>query len=338
MEFLERLEAHADEERWLVRAPGAAPHVLRYVLDDNAAASERATQPLVGASHPRAITIRALRCEGERLVIETDDDRGPSFTHAARQLSNPDDRERWSVAQIIGVADAIAMLRQRDRRFVHRRIDLHTILVDVAGHARMRAPIIFVDAGPRPARLGAGVIKGTFGFLAPEQCKGLRATPATDVFALAGVLYTALAGHRPFAADTDFGTLQAIIGGEPAPIETRAPGLQRVLARAFAKEPSMRYPDVGTFAGELWRCVPDAMEYDAVISDRVVAWRTDQPDEQRSQTFSEPPCRMAWDGLDATDNPDVRHCASCRQDVVQVASLAQIVPLAGRCVAYTGGE
>ena len=46
-------------------------------------------------------------------------------------------------------------------------------------------------------------------------------------------------------------------------------------------------------------------------------------------------CAKQWDELTQTPTQGVRHCAQCQHDVVQVRSIAALVPLLGqRCVSY----
>ena len=49
-------------------------------------------------------------------------------------------------------------------------------------------------------------------------------------------------------------------------------------------------------------------------------------------------CAKQWDEL--TQTPTLRHCGQCQHDVVQVRSIAALVPLLGkRCVSFKdGGE
>ena len=165
MEFLERLEAvgFGDEERWLVRAPGAAaPHVAWFFFDhdvDWLARTNSATRPFHGPIHPRISTIFGSGWHEQRLVFEVDDDRGPSLATAAQQLADPVERERWVIAQLIGIADGLAMLRGRVPDFVHRQLEPQRIFVDEQGHGKLRAPIAYALQGERPNRVGAGVIQ-----------------------------------------------------------------------------------------------------------------------------------------------------------------------------------
>jgi hypothetical protein len=344
LELVERLSADLSSQRWLVRAEGhAEPRVAWMFFDDDRAfleMSEERTRMWLGPLHPRISQIFEIAWLGEALAFVVDDDRGPRFAEAAAQLADPVDRERWCVAQIIALGDGLATMRQRARDFVHRHLEPGQLFVDPSGHARLRAPIALITQEQRQGYMGRGpaIPRTTLAAMSPEQCRGYQLTHASDVFALAGNLVAALTGRSPFRRDDDFATLQAIISDPPPPLVTHAPGLGDVIVRGLEKDPAKRYPDPGTFAGELWRCVPDAAEYDECISDVLAAWwptatpAADPPPQAGER------CRMAWDQLRPTDSESVRHCGSCGQDVVRVASIGAAIALAGRrCVAYDGG-
>jgi hypothetical protein len=343
LEFIERLSRDSEEQRWLVRVEGhAAPRIAWLFHDEDRERVdliERDTRPWLGPLHPRISQIFELARRGEALTFIVDDDRGPPLPAAAAQLTDPIERERWSVAQIIALAGALAAMRRRDRDFVHRRLEPRQIFTDAAGHARLRAPVATVAQGPSPSYTGRGRMTRGVTWLSPEQCRGYVLTPASDVFSLAGNLFAALSGASPFRRDTDFGTLQAIVSEAPPPLGTHAPGLGAVLARAFEKEPALRYPEPEAFAAELLRCVPDAADYDECVSDRIAAWWPTAAPARLPPVLPAERCRMAWDQLHPTGSADVRHCTSCDQDVVRVTSLAAIVALGGgRCISYPGND
>lgn len=331
----------SEVERWLVRAEGhGEPRVAWVLRDEDRSRLEMAveeTRPWIGFLHSRVSQVFESVWIGEALTFVVEDDRGPRFVDAAARLSEPAEREGWSVAQVIAIGDGLATMRQRARDFVHRRLEPGYVFVDAGGHARLSPPIATVSQGQRPSYMGRGRVVRSMAWLSPEQCRGMVVTPASDVFVLAVHLVAALTGRNPFRRETDFGTLEAIVREEAPAVEVRAPGLAAVIARGLEKKPAQRYPDPGTFAGELWRCVPDAVEIDECVSDRIAAWWPSA--NRRDGEGMGERCKMAWEQLAPTGRDEVRHCESCGQDVVRVSRLAAIVPLAGRhCVSYRGGD
>ncbi|CAM3508971.1 serine/threonine-protein kinase [Nocardiopsis gilva] len=94
----------------------------------------------------------------------------------------------------------------------------------------------------------------------PEVLRGTETSPASDVYELASVLWTLLAGHAPFSGDNAsfLGPQQyaAVALKTPAaPVRRRdVPWrLNNVLLRALAKDPADRYATPSEFAVELER-------------------------------------------------------------------------------------
>jgi len=89
-----------------------------------------------------------------------------------------------------------------------------------------------------------GVI-GTPAYMAPEQLHGdrNRISPATDVYALGGTLYFALAGMPP-----------GIKGAKAAAGDPAIPrDLRTVIAKCLEDDPGLRYPTAAALAEDLWR-------------------------------------------------------------------------------------
>ena len=101
-----------------------------------------------------------------------------------------------------------------------------------------------------------GVTIGTPSYLSPEQLEGRAATPASDVWAVAVVLYEALAGRKPFAGDTPFAIAHAVRSVEPQPIAAVRPDIDPALAAAItaamAKDPDRRPRDASAMAAMLY--------------------------------------------------------------------------------------
>ncbi len=144
LEFITRLAAEADEERWLVRPAGGDVHRIALLLLDPdrnwLATIERLMRSWIGFHHPRVTRLFGVQWLGDRLVLALDDDRGPTFANAAAQLADtPEHRERWAIAQIIAIADGLAAMARHANGFIYRRIEPTQLFVDPSGHARLRA-------------------------------------------------------------------------------------------------------------------------------------------------------------------------------------------------------
>jgi|GEM_PF-2834690 len=101
------------------------------------------------------------------------------------------------------------------------------------------------DAGAGITRHGTVVARA--GYVAPEQILNERVDARADVYALGCLLFEALTGEPPFAAEGG-GPLAHVDAAPPSPVALR-PGLplefDDVVGRAMAKDPAERYPSAG---------------------------------------------------------------------------------------------
>jgi serine/threonine protein kinase len=89
----------------------------------------------------------------------------------------------------------------------------------------------------------AGVVVGTFGYLAPERCEGAPATAASDIYALGCLLVAVVTGTAPYAG-SDFQVAQQHVSSAVPqwdPTFVGAEDLNRILAVSMAKRPEDRY-------------------------------------------------------------------------------------------------
>ena len=91
-----------------------------------------------------------------------------------------------------------------------------------------------------------GVAIGTPAYMAPEQLRGERVSPATDLFAVGVLLFEMLTGRHPFAAPSMLELQTNILRCEPASLSLQrlslADGrLDQVIGRALAKDPRARF-------------------------------------------------------------------------------------------------
>ncbi len=100
------------------------------------------------------------------------------------------------------------------------------------------------------------LVAGTLLYMAPEQTRGVRnSSPASDQYSLAAILYEAIAGEPPFAADGVYALIERIrneLARPPSHINARIPeALDDVLLRAMQRDPEKRYSSVRAFARAL---------------------------------------------------------------------------------------
>jgi serine/threonine protein kinase len=164
-----------------------------------------------------------------------------------------------SPAETLGIAFPLmgALACAHDAGIIHRDIKPANIFLHRRG-AGQPVPKLLDFGIAKISDQGAtmtddGMTLGTPSFMAPEQARGEKLTPATDVWALGVTLYLCLSGRLPFDAPTAAGVLmQAMKQGAP---RLQVPGLDAGLAlaveRALAVEPARRTADMRMLARSL---------------------------------------------------------------------------------------
>jgi serine/threonine protein kinase len=91
--------------------------------------------------------------------------------------------------------------------------------------------------------------------MSPEQACGRELDARSDLFSLGAVAYNLLTGESAFAAPTVTEILERVVDSDPVSPSRVRPGLppevDRILARALAKDVADRYPDAKTMANEI---------------------------------------------------------------------------------------
>ncbi|WP_102146045.1 serine/threonine-protein kinase [Mycobacterium hubeiense] len=98
----------------------------------------------------------------------------------------------------------------------------------------------------------AGEVVGTPSYIAPEQARGQQLSPATDVYALATMLYQLLSGVLPFPPGEDsMATLFMHAFEQPTPLTEAAPAvpepIAEVVMRGLATDPTERFGTAESF-------------------------------------------------------------------------------------------
>ncbi|MFB7743262.1 serine/threonine-protein kinase [Streptomyces sp. NPDC056132] len=129
---------------------------------------------------------------------------------------------------------------------VHRDLKPSNILVTADGPRVIDFGVArALEAGPDGGLTRTGALIGSPGFMAPEQLRGDRVTPACDVFCLGSVLAYAASGRPPFGEGTSgVHALMFRIAQEPPDLDGVPESLQELIGDCLHKDPAAR-PTLG---------------------------------------------------------------------------------------------
>lgn len=149
--------------------------------------------------------------------------------------------------------------RRTDRKggalnIVHRDVSPHNVLIGWEGEVKL------IDFGIAKAKGKAnkthvGFLKGKFGYMSPEQIKGLPLDRRSDIFSAGICLYELLTGTRAFEEETDAGVVDRVVNAavpEPASVNPKIPeALSKIVLKAMARNVDERYQWANELAEDL---------------------------------------------------------------------------------------
>ena len=137
---------------------------------------------------------------------------------------------------------------------IHRDVSPQNVLLTFDGDTKV-IDFGIAKAANRASKTQAGVLKGKFGYMSPEQVRGLPIDRRSDIFAVGVLLYEMLTGERLFIGESDFSTLERVRNAEVIPPTTFnkkiSPELERVVLKSLAREPEDRYQWASELAEDL---------------------------------------------------------------------------------------
>jgi serine/threonine protein kinase len=153
----------------------------------------------------------------------------------------------FSIAKVLEGLDYAHRKRDplgRPLEIVHRDCSPQNVLVSYEGEVKV-IDFGIAKATSRNSRTMAGVLKGKFGYMSPEQVRGLPLDRRSDIFALGTMLYECLTGDRLFQGETDFSTLEKVRNVDVRPPRELNPNIpvavEAVILKALAKDVDERY-------------------------------------------------------------------------------------------------
>ena len=132
----------------------------------------------------------------------------------------------------------------RPLNVIHRDVSPQNVLLSYEGSVKL-TDFGIAKAEDRASKTQAGVLKGKFAYMSPEQVRGLEIDQRSDLFAVGILLYEMMTGQRLFVGESDFATLEKVRAAVVQPPRELNPAiseeLEQVMLKALARDRDERY-------------------------------------------------------------------------------------------------
>lgn len=203
----------------------------------------REAQAAAGINHRNVITVHAIEFVGGIPVIVMEYVNGESLRARIRRLGP---LPLSDVARLGSqIADGLAAAH--DQKVTHRDVKpANILLMDETDEVRITDfGLAQAEGASRLTR--SGTLLGTPRYMSPEQARGEKTSPASDLFCLGSVIYTMCVGRPPFSGKNQGKIVTAVAHAKVEEIEQIDPTLPAwltaVIRKLHAKNPEDRFAD-----------------------------------------------------------------------------------------------
>jgi serine/threonine protein kinase len=145
----------------------------------------------------------------------------------------------------------------RSLNIIHRDLNPQNVLISYSGDVKI------IDFGIAKSDMStvkteAGMIKGKFVYMSPEQSLAKKLDKRSDIFAIGISLYEMLTGVNPFQKANIVSTLEAVQRYDPPPpsrVDRAYAPFDPIVAKALAKDRDRRYGDAAEMMDDLRHAV-----------------------------------------------------------------------------------
>ncbi|HRI51604.1 MAG TPA: serine/threonine-protein kinase, partial [Pseudomonadota bacterium] len=290
----------------------------------------------VQLKHPNIVTTYDLGLANDQYYIVMELVEGADLFRlqqraADQRLSFPIPLAAYIAREVARGLDYAHRLRDSDGhplQVVHRDISPQNVLLSYEGAVKI-TDFGIAKAARRAAQTQAGIIKGKYYYMSPEQASGQFIDGRTDIFAAGILLYEMLIGEMLYYDDNVDRLLQVVRKADIPPVSQRRPdtppALERVLMKALCKSPSDRYQTAAEYSqaldNYLRRYAPRLGAADVgAFLEKLIG------EKVRRRTLNESTAAMAV-SADALNQPPLASAVSAGGDATIGLSSAQIQEL-----------
>jgi eukaryotic-like serine/threonine-protein kinase len=242
---------------YLARDRSLSREVALKVLDDRHAENpefverfRREAEAAASLSHPNMITVYDAGEDDDTPYIAME--HVPGGTLKDRLQDRGTLPPRVAAGVTLEVANALAAAHEKG--IVHRDIKPENVLVTDQGHAKV-GDFGIARAAAATAITETDLILGSVRYLSPEQAKGEKVGPPSDLYSLGVVLYEMLTGRVPFDEENPIATAMKHVTEEPASPQELDPtipkALEAITLKLLKKDPEQRYQSAKELAEDL---------------------------------------------------------------------------------------
>ena len=262
---------------------------------------EREVRAVARLNHPNIIQVYDFGAEGDLAFIVME------FVEGKELKSCFDAGERFDLKTIFRLMAELldALECAHEAGIVHRDIKPANVMVAAGGRAKLAdfgVARVSEPEGNQAEATRVGAMVGTPSYMSPEQTQGQKVDRRTDIFSAGILFYELLTGKKPFTG-TQWGLAKAIIEDDPvwpSQVVQIPAEIDRIVARALAKDPEQRYQSARRFAEALQRVLegkaPEAPGEDLPPPFNKAAAAATETDNAAVAEF--------WEGVRDSDDPD----------------------------------